>query len=143
MFVGRQKELKVLNDRYQSEQFEMVVIYGRRRIGKTALINRFIENKKALYFVGVENSAKQNLENLSRVIFDFNDTVRSPDGLSFESFQSAFEYLFKLSLKERIIVVIDEYPYLANSEKSIASILQNCIDRYKDQSHLMGISKKS
>ena len=54
MFVGRQKELKVLNDRYQSEQFEMVVIYGRRRIGKTALINRFIENKKALYFVGVE-----------------------------------------------------------------------------------------
>lgn len=137
MFVGRQKELKVLNDRYQSEQFEMVVIYGRRRIGKTALINRFIENKKALYFVGVENSAKQNLENLSRVIFDFNDTVRSPDGLSFESFQSAFEYLFKLSLKERIIVVIDEYPYLANSEKSIASILQNCLDRYKDQSHLM------
>ena len=66
MFIGRERELISLNKLYTSDRFEFVVIYGRRRVGKTALINQFIWEKRAIYFMGVESNAKQNLENLSR-----------------------------------------------------------------------------
>lgn len=53
MFIGRDKELDVLDRLYKSDKFEFVVIYGRRRVGKTALINHFIDDKKAIYGEGV------------------------------------------------------------------------------------------
>ena len=56
---------------------------------------------------------------------------------SFTSFQAALEYVFKLAEKERIILAIDEYPYVARSSKSLASTLQLLIDKYKDSSKLM------
>lgn len=55
MFIGRERELDALDKLYKSNQFEFAVIYGRRRVGKTALINQFIDDKKAIYFMGVEN----------------------------------------------------------------------------------------
>jgi len=65
MFIGREKELATLNGLYNSDKFEFAVIYGRRRVGKTALISHFIQDKKAIYFMGVESNEKQNLENFS------------------------------------------------------------------------------
>ena len=62
MFIGRNKELDALNRLYQSDKFEFVVIYGRRRVGKTALINHFIDDKTAIYFMGVESNEKQNFK---------------------------------------------------------------------------------
>ena len=50
MFIGREKELATLNGLYNSDKFEFAVIYGRRRVGKTALISHFIQDKKAIYF---------------------------------------------------------------------------------------------
>ena len=62
MFIGRERELASLECLYKSDKFEFAVVYGRRRVGKTALISRFIEEKKAIYLMGVESSEKQNLE---------------------------------------------------------------------------------
>ena len=50
MFVGREKELTALNRLYAGDRFEFVVIYGRRRVGKTTLINQFLKEKKNIYF---------------------------------------------------------------------------------------------
>lgn len=135
MFIGRERELNALERLYQSNKFEFAVIYGRRRVGKTALINKFIDNKNAIYFMGVESNAKQNLENLSKSIMEYVSGTEI-DSI-FSSFQSALEYVFKLSEKERIILAIDEYPYVARSSKSFASTLQLLIDKYKDKSKLM------
>lgn len=135
MFIGRERELNALERLYQSNRFEFAVIYGRRRVGKTALINKFIDNKNAIYFMGVESNAKQNLENLSKSIMEYVSGTEI-DSI-FSSFQSALEYVFKLSEKERIILAIDEYPYVARSSKSLASTLQLLIDKYKDKSKLM------
>lgn len=135
MFVGRERELDALNKLYKSDKFEFVVIYGRRRVGKTALINQFIENKKAIYFMGVESNAKQNLENFSKSIIEYASGIETES--SFLSFQTAFETVFKLAEKERVILAIDEYPYIAHSSKSLASTLQFLIDKYKDTSKLM------
>lgn len=135
MFIGRERELASLNQLYTSERFEFVVIYGRRRVGKTALINRFIKEKNAIYFMGVESNAKQNLENFSRNILEYGAGIQAET--AFLSFQAALEYVFRLSEKERLILAIDEYPYVARASKSLASTLQLLIDKYKDTSKLM------
>ena len=135
MFIGRERELATLNKLYASDKFEFVVIYGRRRVGKTALISQFIDDKNAIYFMGVESNAKQNLENFSKSILSYHTGMEAET--SFLSFQAALEYVFKLSEKERIILAIDEYPYVARSSKSLASTIQLLIDQYKDTSKLM------
>ena len=135
MFIGRERELKALEKLYTSNKFEFAVIYGRRRVGKTALINRFIGDKSAIYFMGVESNAKQNLENFSKSIIEYSSGIEAET--AFLSFQAALEYVFKLAEKERLILAIDEYPYVARSFKSFASTLQLLIDKYKDTSKLM------
>lgn len=135
MFIGRERELASLNRLYSSNKFEFAVIYGRRRVGKTALITQFIKDKKAIYFMGVESNAKQNLENFSKNILEFGTGI--PVETTFVSFQSALEYVFKLAENERLILAIDEYPYVARSSESLASTLQILIDKYKDSSRLM------
>lgn len=135
MFIGRESELASLNRLYASDKFEFAVIYGRRRVGKTALINQFIKDKKAIYFMGVESNAKQNLENFSKNIMEIETGVEVET--TFVSFQAALEFVFKFAEKERMILAIDEYPYVARSSKSFASTLQLLIDKYKDSSKLM------
>jgi len=135
MFIGRERELETLQKLYMSDKFEFAVIYGRRRVGKTALINQFINDKKYIYFTGVESNEKQNLENFSKSIIEYTSGIETET--SFFSFQIALEYVFKLSENQRMILVIDEYPYVARSSKSLASTLQLLIDKYKDKSKLM------
>lgn len=134
MFIGREKELGELNKLYNSDKFEFAVIYGRRRVGKTALINEFSKDKDTIFFIGVETNAKQNLENLSKSIMEYN-TGKIVDS-TFSSFQSALEYVFELAKSKRIVLVIDEYPYVARASKSLASTLQLLIDKHKDSSKL-------
>ena len=135
MFIGRDRELKTLDKLYHSDKFEFVVIYGRRRVGKTALINHFIDDKQSIYFMGVESNEKQNLENLSKSILEYSNGIETDT--YFASYQAALEYVFKLAEKERVILTIDEYPYVARESKSLASTLQLLIDKYKDTSKLM------
>lgn len=135
MFIGRERELISLNRLYTSGQFEFAVIYGRRRVGKTALITQFIKDKKAVYFMGVESNDRQNLENFSKSIMEFETGIQT--SMTFASFQAALEYVFRLAEKERFVLVIDEYPYVARASRSLASTLQLLIDRYKGSSKLM------
>lgn len=135
MFIGREREMATLNHLYQSDKFEFVVIYGRRRVGKTALINQFIQDKEAIYYMGVESNSKQNLENFSKNIMEYKINIQVDT--SFLSFQAALEYVFQLAEKERLVLAIDEYPYVARSSESFASTIQLLIDKYKDHSKLM------
>ncbi|MCI9341930.1 MAG: ATP-binding protein [Lachnospiraceae bacterium] len=135
MFIGRERELNSLEKLYASDKFEFAVIYGRRRVGKTALLNHFIRNKKAIYFMGVESNDKQNLENFSKNILEYGVGIQADT--AFLSFQAALEYVFQLAEKERLILAIDEYPYVARSSRSLASTLQLLIDKYKENSKLM------
>ena len=94
MFIGRERELASLNKLYASGKFEFAVLYGRRRVGKTALINHFIDGKPAIYFMGVESNAKQNLENFSKSILEYAGGVEAD--ASFTSFQAALDAVFRL-----------------------------------------------
>lgn len=128
MFIGRKKELNELEKMYAEDKFQMPVIYGRRRIGKSTLIQEFAKNKKAILFMAIESSTQRNLDLLSRNIY----RVLAPELPSlpaFPSFEAAFDFLSESAQKGRLVVVIDEYPYLASADKSISSILQLYIDQ--------------
>ena len=132
MFVGRERELKALNEMYVSDKFECVIIYGRRRVGKTSLIQEFIKDKKSIYFLSLETNERVNLENFSKSIWRVErGTIQTPP--LFASFMDALDAVGDLSDGERLILAIDEYPYLANSVQGMSSILQAQIDmRYMD-----------
>jgi len=134
MFIGRERELKKLNSLYGTDIFQFPVIYGRRRVGKTALINEFIRGKDAISFTGIESTASQNLENLSHAIHHY--VGGAGEAPIYSSFQSALEAIFKLSENKRLVFSIDEYPYVAKAYKPFSSVLQKLIDKYKDNSQL-------
>ena len=129
VFRGREKELEILDQKFQNEGFVMSVIYGRRRIGKTRLINKFIERHscKSISFTAVERGETELLSLMSDAVLK----ALAPDMLGdirFDSFEKLFEYVGKCAEKERIIFFIDEYPYLAKQCPYIQSVIQKEID---------------
>ncbi|MDF7664415.1 ATP-binding protein [Bifidobacterium sp. ESL0763] len=138
MFVGREKELSLLQRRWDSGRFECVVIYGRRRMGKTTLIGHFLKNRPAIFFSALESSESKNLETFSRSIALFEGGPSAMDSAPLHrSLADAVEAVFALAKQRRIALVIDEYPYLASADHSANSVLQHAIDRHKDDSRLM------
>ncbi len=127
MFYCREEELKKLNKRYQGNQFECVVVYGRRRVGKTALISEFCKDKRNIYFSALDTTAQENLRSLSKAIYNYQnpDLYNAPE---FRTYEDALEEITRIAEQERIVFVIDEYPYLAKAEQSISSRLQHLID---------------
>ena len=74
-FYCREDELRKLNKRYADDKFECIVIYGRRRVGKTALINEFCKDKPTIFFSALNTTGKENLEALSKSIMSFERPV--------------------------------------------------------------------
>ena len=134
MFVGREKELKRLEKLYHSNKFEFVVMYGRRRVGKTRLVNEFIKGKKAVYFMGQETTEQENLRELSSSVAH---TFGRDENLVYQSFQDAFKGILRYTKEEKTIIAIDEYPYLANSKKGFNSLMQFVIDTVFAKSNVM------
>ncbi len=132
MFYCREEELRLMNMRYRKDRFECIVIYGRRRVGKTALINEFCKDKPTIYFSALNASSQENLEALSKAIF----TCKTPDTVSapvYSSYDDALNEITAMSREKRLVFVIDEYPYLARAEQSVSSWLQHIIDpRWQD-----------
>lgn len=127
MFYCREEELGIMNRRYEKGRFECIVIYGRRRVGKTALINEFCKGKPTVYFSALSASSQENLEALSRAIY----SSKAPDATVapiYRCFEDALDEITTMAKEERLVFVIDEYPYLAKAEKSISSRLQHLID---------------
>lgn len=131
MFVGRERELKKLQSLYNGNQFQFVVFYGRRRVGKTTLINEFIKDKEAVYYMAIEGTKKENLAGLSRVLLNAGSKAGSPE---FPDFNNLLLYIDSLCARQkRLVLVIDEFPYLAASCPAISSMLQSHIDHcWKD-----------
>jgi AAA+ ATPase superfamily predicted ATPase len=126
-FYCREEELRKLNARYKGGDFECIIIYGRRRVGKTALINEFCKDKPTIFFSALNTTGQENLETLSKAIMSFE----RPDGLSvpvFKDYDAALEEVTALAEEKRIVFVIDEYPYLAKAKPAISAMLQHLID---------------
>jgi len=108
------------------------IIYGRRRIGKSTLISKFIENKKAIFYTATKVGHKNNLDLFSwELVKIFNPEYVD---ISFNSIEAAFEYLTTNLGQDKIILVIDELPYWAEKNEALLSIIQKYADtKWKDK----------
>ncbi len=125
MFIGRENELADLNDMYNQNKFQLFVLYGRRRVGKTTLINEFCKNKDAIFYSAEQSNNKLNLEKFSGQVFQFyGESTLEP----FSSWTNALTYINNRQKDKRLIIVFDEFPYLVKKNKTLLSELQHLID---------------
>lgn len=135
MFIGRDAELNELNKEYRKEGFRFVVLYGRRRVGKTSLITQFVADKKAIFYISIQQNDKAALESFSEKVLEVFPSAKTIID-TFPSWEKAFIYIADQSQKQRIVLAIDEYPYLVNNNHSLSSLLQKLIDTVFKQSQL-------
>lgn len=125
MFVGRENELAELNERYELEGFQLFILYGRRRVGKTTLLNEFCRNKDAIFYSAEQSNNKMNLEKFSRQVFEYyGETALEP----FSSWENALLYIHERQRDKRLILIFDEFPYLVQKNRVLLSVLQHLID---------------
>ena len=136
MFVGRTAELKKLETLHSGDKFECVIVHGRWRAGKTALLREFIRDKKAVYFAAQETSKIENLKNLAGCI---SASLRGTSAALQEinSFEDAFDNIYEISRAERLILVIDDYQYFTAAYKSISELICSQIEKNLKHSRLM------
>ena len=122
--IGRQSELKTLNALYNSNKFEYLVMYGRRRVGKTTLLQEFSKDKNAIFYPAQEKNDALNLQDFSKMVqMKFDGMFIS----AFAGWKEAFEYINKKA-NERTLIIIDEFPFIAEENPTVKSILQHAID---------------
>ncbi|OGL88314.1 ATPase [Candidatus Uhrbacteria bacterium RIFCSPLOWO2_02_FULL_51_9] len=128
-FINREQELKVLNEKWQSNLAQFFIIYGKRRVGKTELIKQFINDKPAIYFLADKRTTADQLRELGQIVGSyFKDEILIKNG--FGDWIEVFSYLKTKTTAERLILAIDEYPYLTENDKSTSSLFQKGWDEY-------------
>ncbi len=137
-FVDRERELQTLEREYAREEASFVVVYGRRRVGKTELISRFIQDKRALYYLATEEPELQNLESFQAVAADFlgSDLLRS---VRISRWEDVFRELARTcdAARERAVIVIDEFQYLGKANPAYPSIFQRIWDTMLKDANVM------
>ena len=134
MFVGRKTELSILEETYQKPGFQMTVIYGRRRIGKSRLIAEFLKNKRSSYYIASQSDLKDNVKKWSaQFVRDLNPEMT---GVSFDDLESFFHFVGNTCKEERLVLALDEIPYIAEADRSFLSRFQAAIDTVFSSSNI-------
>lgn len=126
MFIGREKELESLKEFYDKDGIGMTVIYGRRRIGKSTLINEFVKGKRTVFYTATKVGKNRNLELFSKQVLDL--LMPGLDNINFQTIEAAFDFIDKNIGEDKLVLVIDELPYWAEKDEALLSILQKYID---------------
>lgn len=133
MFVNRKNELKYLEGLYKEKGEKLLIVYGRRRIGKTELLKRFSMGKNHLFFSSDLSSEPNQLRQFTEKIYQTTGESFL-QRQSFSSWEPLFMYIFDHLIDKIPLVIIDEFPYLCESNKALPSILQKIWDeRAKDR----------
>lgn len=133
-FFGRERERKRINKALHANTFQAIMIYGRRRIGKSTLIKETLKSTdlQSIYYECRQTSEESNVKSFLSVV---SEQLHLPK-LGYNSIEETLEYVFQLSVNKPFILVIDDYPYLQKTVKGMDSILQVMIDQYKDISQM-------
>ena len=129
IFIGRKKELDLLESLYNSRKFEMLILHGRHRVGKSYLLSHFanLHKNNVVYFTGDKSSEKINVQSFCeelKTVIDAGDFINS-----FATWNDVYSFLKNTEIKERLVLIIDEFTYLYNSNPAFDSGLQNAFDK--------------
>ena len=136
-FVDRENELVTLQTEYEREESSFVVIYGRRRVGKTTLINHFCQGKDSIYFLATEESESENRECLKKLVADHlgNHLLAN---VRVNRWEDIFQVIASRKNKNsRLILILDEFQYLGKANKAFPSVLMNIWDNLLKDSNIL------
>jgi AAA+ ATPase superfamily predicted ATPase len=135
-FIGRERELAVLREFASSGKAELFVLYGRRRVGKTELLQRLCEGRRSVYFLAAQVRDRDNLRAFQAAL---QETLNDPliAGVEFSDWSAALGFAAERAGPERLIVVLDEFPYLCEANPGLPSLLQRFWDQRGKRSSLM------
>ena len=128
MFIGREAELKFLQDKFDNENGQLVVLYGRRRVGKTETLREFCKGKPHVFYSCTQSTDKVQLSKFSKHIL--KEDIPAKQYISeFADWESAFRSVLDFPFgDQKKLLIIDEFPYMCKGNKSIPSVLQNLWD---------------
>ena len=134
MFIGREAELAFLQSKYEEKKGQLIVLYGRRRVGKTETLKEFCKGKPHVFYSCTQSTDKVQLAKFSKQVFKENIPAKKYIS-EFADWESAFRSVLDLPYgDQKKMLIIDEFPYMCKGNKSIPSILQNLWDTdLKDQ----------
>lgn len=139
MFVDREQELAFLERVKGSSRAEFIVVYGRRRVGKTALLRTFCTDQPHTFWVASLSSEALLRQDFTQTLWQTTHPENPEPGFIYETWERAFQAMAELATQRRHIVVIDEFPYLVNADPSIPSVLQKVWDAQLQHTQLMFI----
>ncbi len=133
-FIGREEESAKIRKAIEANELRTILMYGKRRVGKSELIKHVSKDyaDNTIYYECKEVSEKSNVSGLCEVI---SNRLNLPK-LAFADLESTLKFIFELSKSRKLILILDEYPYLKKTVPGIDSILQSLIDTYKDEAKL-------
>ena len=137
-FISRHKELEFLNGEYEKNSSSLIVLYGRRRIGKTTLTSEFGKDKNILYFLATEESEKENQHQFKNLVADFtkNELLQN---VTTDNWELIFKALVNDKPNEKKLIIIDEFQYLGKTNTAFPSIFQKIWDTILKNENIMVI----
>ncbi len=138
-FNGRVQEVDLLNALWEAPGAQFLVLYGRRRVGKTALLAYWTEKMgyRAFYWVASPSSPLAQLRSFSQAIYNFaNPEAPAPEEFTYASWEQAWRQVANLAREERLAVFVDEFTYLLEVTPELAGILQNVWDQVLSKTNI-------
>ena len=133
-FYHREHELKALNDWWKEKESHLVIVYGKRRVGKTALILEFAKNKPTIFHLAERLDPKLQLKKISQEVGTFfQDAYVGEYG--FSDWEQLFKYIAQKN--QKMVIIVDEFPYLIEADPAIPSIFQKGWDLYLSKSKVL------
>ncbi|MCA9965319.1 MAG: ATP-binding protein [Anaerolineales bacterium] len=140
-FIGRKQEINALNSYWQRAEAALLIVYGRRRVGKTRLLTHWLAQESiphALYWVAQPSAAVEQLRQFSQALYRFENPTGTPlETFSYQSWEQALEQVARLAEKQRFTLIIDEFTYLLTRTPELAGLFQNMWDHLLKQRNLL------
>ena len=135
-FINRERELAALNEQYAADGASFMVIYGRRRVGKTTLIKEFLKDKKAFYFLAEEEREAVSMKRFANLLASYTgqDYINK---MQFDDWHELFRLFRNYNADEKKILIIDEFPYMVNANPAFPSTLQWVWDEWFQHQNIM------
>ena len=139
-FVGRQREMSELHEIVQEPEAQFLILYGRRRVGKTTLLLHWAQESGLpfVYWVADRLSPAFQLRSLSQALYNkmYPDTPADA-GFAYPTWEMVFQQAAQMAADQRLILILDEFPYLAEAEPGLPSVLQNVWDHRLKQTQIV------
>lgn len=137
-FISRKRELEVLKEEWESTKASLMILYGRRRVGKSRLLTHWVEmsGARALYWVAEPTSLLDQLRSFSQALFNFEGPGTATEDFSYGSWQNALIQIARMAQEKRLGIILDELTYIMAVEPGIAGILQNAWDHQLKKTNL-------